>query len=81
MKFLNGGWLVKDGYEVKYATHLYDYRVEPNRLTVYMPYSYVAHKGATLDGGLMTMEIFTPREEIIGVKIYNHKGQVKNTAV
>ena len=77
MKFLNGGWLVKDGYEVKYATHLYDYRVEPNRLTVYMPYSYVAHKGATLDGGLMTMEIFTPREEIIGVNIYNHKGQVK----
>lgn len=77
MKFLNGGWLVKDGYEVKYATHLYDYRIEPNRLTFYMPYSYVAHKGATLDGGLMTMEIFTPREEIIGVKIYNHKGQVK----
>lgn len=75
MKFTNGGWLIKDGYQVKYATHIYDYQVSENLLKVFMPYSYIGHKGATLDGGMMTMEISTPHPDIIGVKLYNYKGK------
>ena len=48
MKYSDGGWLFKEGYEVKFAVHVYDTR--------------------------QTMEVKTPREDIIGVKLYNYKG-------
>lgn len=74
MKFSDGGWLFREGYEVRFAVHVYDAHKLEDKLVVYMPYSYVGHKGATLDGGLLTMEITTPRTNIIGVTMYNYKG-------
>jgi alpha-D-xyloside xylohydrolase len=74
MKFSDGGWLFREGYEVRFAVHVYDAHKLEDKLVLYMPYSYVGHKGATLDGGLLTMEITTPRSNIIGVTMYNYKG-------
>ncbi|MHC5248657.1 alpha-xylosidase [Enterococcus sp. LJL90] len=74
MKYSDGGWLIKEGYDVKYAVHIYDAVQKENKLIAYMPYTYVGHKGATLDGGLLTMELSTPHQDVIGVKLYNYKG-------
>ena len=74
MKFSDGGWLFREGFDVKFAVHVYDARKEENKLVLYLPYSYVGHKGATLDGGLLTMEVTTPRSNIIGITLYNYKG-------
>lgn len=74
MKFSDGGWLFREGFDVKFAVHVYDTRKEENKLVLYLPYSYVGHKGATLDGGLLTMEVTTPRRNIIGITLYNYKG-------
>jgi alpha-D-xyloside xylohydrolase len=76
MKYLNGGWLIKEGYEVDYAAHVYTTRSTEDTLTLYAPFHYVSDKGATLDGGMMTVELSSPQEGIIGVKMYHHKGQV-----
>ncbi len=74
MKYSDGGWLIKEGFEVKYAQHVYDIRTGEDKLILYLPYAYIANKGATLDGGLMTMEVTTPHADVIGVKLYNFKG-------
>ncbi|WP_161900287.1 alpha-xylosidase [Candidatus Enterococcus leclercqii] len=74
MKYSDGGWLVKDGFEVKYAQHVYDTRSGEDKLILYLPYAYIANKGATLDGGLMTMEVMAPCEDVISVKLVNFKG-------
>ncbi|WP_080145900.1 alpha-xylosidase [Marinilactibacillus piezotolerans] len=74
MKFLDGGWLVKEGFEVDYPAHVYATRKTEDTLTAYAPFRYIADKGATLDGGLMTVELSSPHENIIGVKVYHHKG-------
>jgi alpha-D-xyloside xylohydrolase len=74
VKYSDGGWLFKEGFDVKFGVHVYDAYQTEKKLTLYLPYSYVAHKGATLDGGLLTMEVTTPRKNIIGVKMYNYKG-------
>lgn len=79
MKYSDGGWLFKEGYEVKFGVHVYDAQQTEDKLILYLPYSYVSNKGATLDGGLLTMELTTPRENIIGVKLYNYKGVQKKT--
>ncbi|MEC6748213.1 alpha-xylosidase [Marinilactibacillus sp. XAAS-LB27] len=76
MKFLDGGWLVKEGYEVEYPAHVYATRKTDKQLTVYAPFRHIADKGGTLDGGMMTVELSSPHENIIGVKVYHHKGSV-----
>ena len=78
MKFLDGGWLVKEGFEVNYPAHVYTTRETDKKLTLYAPFRYTGDKGATLDGGMMTIELSSPRENIIGVKLYHHKGQINH---
>lgn len=77
MKFLNGGWLIRDGFDVKYAEQVYDTHISDNKLIMYMPYKKITHKGETLDGGMLTMEIFSPHHDVIGIKLYNYKGTLK----
>lgn len=79
MKFSDGGWLFKEGYEVRFAAHVYDARKTAEALTLYLPYRYIDNKGATLDGGLMTMTVSTPHKNIICVKLVNYKGAVHKT--
>lgn len=76
MKFLDGGWLVKEGYEVHYPAHIYATRKAEDQLTLFAPFRYTEDKGATLDGGMMTVELSSPHENIIGVKMYHHKGTI-----
>ena len=78
MKFLDGGWLVKEGYEVDYPVHVYATRETEKELTLFAPFRYIGDKGATLDGGMMTVELSSPHENIIGVKLYHHKGQINH---
>ena len=79
MKFLNGGWLIRDGFDVKYAEQAYDARIYDDKLIIYMPFKQIAHKGETLDGGILTMEVFSPHKDVIGFKLYNFKGTLKKS--
>lgn len=72
MKFLNGGWLIKDGFSVKYAANIYEARVEPKKLTLFCPFGVpIHHPGQTLDGGILTIEVTSPRPNIITTRLVN----------
>lgn len=74
MKFLNGGWLVKDGFDVKYAANVYTANVEPKKITLFCPFGVpIHHPGQTLDGGILTIEVTSPREDIITTRLINFK--------
>lgn len=74
MKFLNGGWLVKDGFDVKYAANVYTANIEPKKLTMFCPFgSPIYNAGMTLDGGILTIEVTSPRPDIITTKLINFK--------
>ena len=74
MKFLNGGWLVKDGYNVKYAANIYTANIEPKKLTLFCPFgSPIYNPGMTLDGGILTIEVTSPRPDIITTRLINFK--------
>ena len=79
MKFLNGGWLVKDGFDVKYAANVYTANVEPKRLTLFCPFGVpIHHPGQTLDGGILTIEVTSPREDIITTRLINFRKDRSN---
>lgn len=78
MKYSNGGWLVKEGYQVDFPAHVYTTRSTEDTLILYAPFRYTSHKGMSLDGGMMTIEVTSPRPNIIGVKTYHHKGGINH---
>ena len=79
MKFLNGGWLVKDGFSVKYAANIYTANIEPKKLTLFCPFgSPIYNAGMTLDGGILTIEVTSPREDVITSKLINFKKDRSN---
>lgn len=79
MKFLNGGWLVKDGFSVKYAANIYAANIEPKKLTLFCPFSSpIYNAGMTLDGGILTIEVTSPREDVITTKLINFKKDRSN---
>lgn len=76
MKFLNGGWMIKDGFDVKYAANIYsaDIARDDGVLTLYSPFGTpIHHPGQTLDGGLFTTEVSSPRPDVITVRMINFR--------
>lgn len=74
MKFINGYWLLQDGVTQHATTQLYDYRITSQKLTLFSPTIPVTNKGNTLNGTLITIEITSPRTDIIKITAYHHKG-------
>ncbi|KFI64236.1 alpha-xylosidase [Bifidobacterium cuniculi] len=74
MKFLNGGWLIRDGCSVKYAANIYTADIEADRLTLFCPFgSPIYNPGMTLDGGILTIEVTSPREDVITTRLVNFR--------
>lgn len=76
MKYLNGNWLIQDGFSVDYGKSIYDYKIEKSKLTLWLPFKEITDPGMTLDDGMLTVEITAPRKNIIDIKIINFKGEV-----
>lgn len=76
MKFMNGGWLVRDGYQVQYAANIYTAKIENKKLTLYAPFQQIQNMGMTLDGGLLTIEVTSPRPNIITTRLVNYAGKI-----
>lgn len=76
MKYLNGNWLVRDGFSIDYGKSIYDSKIEDNKLTLWVPFYVIKNPGMTLDDGMLTLEISSPRENIIRTKIINYRGTV-----
>lgn len=76
MKFSNGNWLNKEGYVLQYPMEVYDVRKTDKDLTIYAPFEHIVHRGKTLDGGMMTIQLSSPLEDVICVKMFHHVGKM-----
>lgn len=74
MKFTNGYWMIREGYKIINPKMAYDFDIKEKKVTVYAPCVYVANKGCTLDGGLLTVEFSSPISDVMRVRVYHHKG-------
>lgn len=74
MKFTDGLWLIQPGYKVEVPQQIYDVDVHENGVTLHCPYVAVHHRGNTLDGGLLTIDITSPMENAFAVKLTTHRG-------
>ncbi|OXS75812.1 alpha-xylosidase [Domibacillus enclensis] len=77
MKFSNGNWMDREGFTMHYPAQLHEADVQRDRATLYAPFVPIVHRGNTLDGGMMTIELTAPAADVVGVKMIHHKGRVK----
>jgi len=69
MKFTDGYWADRAGVTVNKPEEIYDYKYDDNKLTLYAPYKKITARNDTLNLGMSTIELSSPMENVIGVKI------------
>ena len=74
MKFSNGCWLQKEGTACFAPAEVYFTKIEENKVTLCAPTHKIAHRGDTLGGANLTVEISTPMPEVIRVKTSHYLG-------
>lgn len=74
MKFSNGYWLTKEGYEVHYPRSVRDVQEVEDGLILYAPCKDIRHRGDTLNIALLTIKLSSPMENVIRVQTWHHRG-------
>lgn len=74
MKFSDGFWLNKPGYEVNYATQTYEVKASETSVTVRATNQWIANRGMTLGGPVLEITFSSTLENSIKVTIRHFKG-------
>ncbi len=79
MKFSNGCWLLKEGFECFSPQQVYFTKIEETKVTLCAPTHRINQRGDTLGGINLTLIITSPAPEIIRVQTWHHMGILKTT--
>ena len=74
MKFTDGFWLSKPGYDISNCAQVQDARWEDGEFTVYCSILPIVHRGQSLSGPMLTLRFSAPRAGILAVKLTNYEG-------
>lgn len=75
MKFSDGYWQIKKGVTLFSPVDVREAEYSEKKLTVYAATKEITHRGDTLNLPMITIEYFSPMVDVIGVRIYHHKGK------
>ncbi|WP_058308398.1 alpha-xylosidase [Gracilibacillus massiliensis] len=75
MKFTDGNWLVREGYQIHFPRLIHEVVEKDGAVTLYAPCKYLNHRGATLDGPLLTIRISAPTDEVVRIQTWHFKGE------
>lgn len=79
MKFTNGFWLTKEGFNIQHPHSVRDISISNEMITLYAPCKEIKHRGDTLNQPSITIQLSSPMEDIIHVRAWHHKGARKQT--
>lgn len=74
MKFSDGNWLIREGFEIFSPVQFHDLAVEEGAITVYATPSPVENRSGMLDTMLFTIRFSAPLKDVIRVQMFHHKG-------
>ncbi|MBD5117301.1 MAG: alpha-xylosidase [Ruminococcaceae bacterium] len=77
MKYSDGFWLNKPGYEVSYATQMYEITADDRSVTVLATAQWIGNRGQTLGGPVLTVNFSSTLENSIKVTVEHFKGAKK----
>jgi alpha-D-xyloside xylohydrolase len=74
MKFTNGFWLMKKEITPIYAVEYAGHQVNGRELIVYAVGKHIAHRGDTMNIGMLTVRLTSPMENILHVSVAHFEG-------
>ncbi|QRW01716.1 glycoside hydrolase family 31 protein [Ceratobasidium sp. AG-Ba] len=77
MKFTDGLWLLRDGVKPYFGLSVVKEETKDDTLNIHVSTRPIRHRGDTLGGPLLDVEITSPLEGIIGVNITHFAGRKK----
>jgi alpha-D-xyloside xylohydrolase len=77
MKFTDGYWQIREGYEVQNPADIRDITQNGDSMTVFAATKVIESKGDTLNGTLLKATYSSPIPNVIRVQLNHHKGKVK----
>lgn len=79
MKFSDGFWLNRKGFDVNYASQAYEVTPGKNSINVLATTTYIQNRGMTLGGPVLEITYSCTQKNVIKVTIDHYKGTLKNT--
>jgi len=77
MKFSNGCWLNKEGIDAFSPVQAYSVSADNNSITTVATTKFIAHRGDTLGGPVLTVKLSSPMADVIRVQMFHFKGERK----
>lgn len=77
MKYSDGFWLNQPGYNVSYATQMYEVTASENALHVYATAQWIQNRGMTLGGPVLEITFTSTLPDTIKVSIDHFRGTIK----
>jgi len=74
MKFTDGFWMSRDGVRLAWAAQARQIAQADGGLRLLAPVRPVRHRGDTLNATVLTVELFSPMTDVIGVRTTHHRG-------
>jgi len=77
MKYSDGYWATRPGFDVSFAAQNYLTEADETSVTVYAPTQWIANRGMTLGGPVLTIRFTSVLENSIKVTIEHFKGGIR----
>ena len=74
MKFSDGYWMTRAGFDVQHPAQAYDVSADDRTLSVLAPTRLIANRGDVLNRSTATVTFSSPLEGVIRVRIEHHAG-------
>lgn len=74
MKFTDGNWMMQPGVRAHYPAEAYEIEALGNQLRVVAATRKINHRGDTLEGPLLTLDISSPRPDIVRIRTTHFVG-------
>lgn len=78
MKFADGFWLNKKGYNVHWSAQAYEITPVKNGLNIYATTTYIQNRGMTLGGPCLDIDITSTQKNVIKISMTHYKGGLDN---
>ena len=78
MKFTDGFWVVKPEMRPNYPMCAFDAEPFENGVRIYCPFREQEGRGATIDCGMLTVDLTSPMEDVIYVNVHHFMGGLDN---
>lgn len=81
MKFTDGFWLVKPGYQLFNCAQVQDARWEDGNYVIYCSHTKLVDRGTTLNSPLLALSFRALREGVLAVKLEHFQGSARKEPV